>query len=568
MSQIGETMELVTELRLNTQKFNSEIDSAKSRISTFSSYASKALLAIGGAGIAIEAFRKFGEMVSEAEERINQLYLSSLKLGVSVGQFQELTFSAGQFGLSADKVTTTLQFMQRAIGQAQAGTGLSGGVLKAMGLDVRTLAAESPEQQFLKVANGLKGIKDRTQEAYAAQTLFGRGARDSMAWIGADIPKAIEEYKSLDVELTKGQAGAVHSLELTKHVLDTMWEGFKDNLIAGAAPALESFIKQFESLLKDQGGIKQIAAEIGGGLTNALKLAGVAMDGLSASWTKLHNIGTSLGGAAADISQRNSANTGSAQNQNPVLADMAAAYDKLTNLGTMLGSKAADLKDGLVKIDSSITGYIEQKGYSLKDYSQILTSKIPSLPSLPTVTPVQTTNVNKFASATAAATKQLADLAGAAKQTKEDAFTTGLADNPDKKKLIGDIIKDSRKDDGAAADTAFFKDKASELLQFINSGGGKTDEGLRFITNTMGELKASVQGDNERGLDTRGESGALDDLKKFVQNQKNAGNVKIEFTVKPTPEAYLTWSTSGQGVQIMNNQITAFTSQNAQGVSG
>lgn len=98
------------------------------------------------------------------------------KLSVTTGFLQEFRFAATQNGASTDEADAALGKFSISLGKAFAGGKQAVGAFTSLGLSVADLAKQSETDRFYAVADAIAKIKDPTQQAAAAVSIFGKGA--------------------------------------------------------------------------------------------------------------------------------------------------------------------------------------------------------------------------------------------------------------------------------------------------------------------------------------------------------------------------------------------------------
>jgi len=96
------------------------------------------------------------------------------KLGIGIGELQELRYAAERSGVATSSFDTALEKMTKNIGLAMEGTGAQKDALDALGLSAANLATMSPEEALGVIADRLQGVQTQAEKAAIANDLFGR----------------------------------------------------------------------------------------------------------------------------------------------------------------------------------------------------------------------------------------------------------------------------------------------------------------------------------------------------------------------------------------------------------
>jgi len=116
------------------------------------------------------------------------------KMGVSARTYQQWSVVMRTTGGSVDSVRTSMVRMEKAIGEAAAGSKAAQAAMEGLGLSVRDLLALSPEAQFREVAKALADIPSGALRTKLALDILGRGAADLrplLDAIGAGVDQTV-----------------------------------------------------------------------------------------------------------------------------------------------------------------------------------------------------------------------------------------------------------------------------------------------------------------------------------------------------------------------------------------
>ncbi|MFA9479967.1 hypothetical protein ACERK3_16930 [Phycisphaerales bacterium AB-hyl4] len=102
------------------------------------------------------------------------------QLGINIEKLQAYRHAANLAGVGQSQFDSSLQRMQRNIGDAARGIGSAGGAIDDLRLDVRRLARMSPDEQFAEIAEAIAGVENHSIKASAAYQIFGRAGIDML----------------------------------------------------------------------------------------------------------------------------------------------------------------------------------------------------------------------------------------------------------------------------------------------------------------------------------------------------------------------------------------------------
>ncbi len=98
------------------------------------------------------------------------------RLGIATEQLQGLRHAAELTGAGAGVLDSSLERMQRSIGQAATGSGAAAKTLEELGLPIQSLLRMDAGAQFHAIADAIASIESPAQRAAAAADIFGRGS--------------------------------------------------------------------------------------------------------------------------------------------------------------------------------------------------------------------------------------------------------------------------------------------------------------------------------------------------------------------------------------------------------
>lgn len=223
------------------------IRQALGQIEGFSEKA-KGLLKGAFAGLSIAGIT---EAVNKTLEFGDQLNKASIKSGIATKAFSELAYAARLSGVETDTLSTSFVFMQKALGMASTGAKEQNDALKALGLKLGDIKSLAPEKQFELFGDRISKLKDPTDKALAAVSLFGRAGANLLPLFeqGAEgIRKAREEAQKVGQSFSKEQ---LQKLTDAKDSVDRLKESFSalaTTLLSKVAPAITRFFNDLTGI--------------------------------------------------------------------------------------------------------------------------------------------------------------------------------------------------------------------------------------------------------------------------------------------------------------------------------
>ncbi len=212
---------------------------AQQRLEAFGETVRNIGLRLAGIGSAVTA-ALFGatRMFASTGDDLDEM---SQRTGVSVEALSELGYAADLAGGDLATLETGLKFMQRAIVEAQKGSGAATDVLRELGLTVADLAGLTPDEQFKRLADRIASIEDPAKRVAVAMRLFGRSGTQLLPLLseGAEGIEALQK-RARELGLTVSTEAAKDAAELSD-ALDTLWRVVRQGAFAIGAILAPTF---------------------------------------------------------------------------------------------------------------------------------------------------------------------------------------------------------------------------------------------------------------------------------------------------------------------------------------
>lgn len=241
-------------LNTATGKLASGLDSAyamiagfKNRIQgAFSSFSLGGLgkLAAVGAGIfglskAVESIQSLAEVGKTAE-----------RLGVATENLMGLSQAAKEAGVNSEEFVNLLGKVQAKAGEGSADTAAA---LTLLGTSVVELRKLAPDEQFLRIADGIAKIQNPSQQAALATKLFKESGVKLLPVLrqGSDALRAfIAEQQRLGIALSGVDIAKAMRADESLERLSKTWRGTWQKIIITTAPAMETIGNAFSRILE------------------------------------------------------------------------------------------------------------------------------------------------------------------------------------------------------------------------------------------------------------------------------------------------------------------------------
>jgi len=185
---------LLVKIGTDTKQMERGLTSARGKMKAFTGQVQKMGRGMAIAGAAITG--AIGLMVKGFVQAGDEVHKMSLRTGVSTEALGELKYAAELGGTSIGVIEKAIKKMASTLGEAKKGTKTYTDALALIGLEVKDLDSLNPEEQFIKMAEGLADLAEKGYDpAYAAQMLFGRAGTELLPMLsdGAEGLKKVRE---------------------------------------------------------------------------------------------------------------------------------------------------------------------------------------------------------------------------------------------------------------------------------------------------------------------------------------------------------------------------------------
>jgi hypothetical protein len=156
---------------------------------------------------------------------------ASVKSGISAAEYQRLAYAARLSGASMGSVEVAMKTLQVAIASGDKD-------LAKLGLDLGSLAASSPDQQFLQVAAAVAAIEDPARRTAAAVAAFGRSGTELLPMLSG-LREMRDEADRLGLVLDEKALAAAERFNDTLEKLKAVAQ----SKIVVAVEYVESFVR-------------------------------------------------------------------------------------------------------------------------------------------------------------------------------------------------------------------------------------------------------------------------------------------------------------------------------------
>ncbi|QEL18528.1 hypothetical protein [Limnoglobus roseus] len=190
----------------------------------------------------------FGDAVARTKE-LSDIGRQAKSIGVAADQFMGLSAAAKGAGIEQDQFSKLLLKGSATIasGSAAAVKGLA-----AIGLKLSDVQGLSADQQFYKIADGLKGVTDSGTKALVAQELFGKGAYDLLPVLakgGDGLKSFVAQQKAMGTALSDKDMAAVERARSAMPKIQGVFDGLFNKVVVAMAPLIETVGTVFSKIV-------------------------------------------------------------------------------------------------------------------------------------------------------------------------------------------------------------------------------------------------------------------------------------------------------------------------------
>ena len=162
-------------------------------------------------------------------------------MGLTNEQFVIMERAADLSGISVGQLETSTRQLNRALVDAEDGSGRAADAFHALGIEASDLRGLDLDEQMVALGEAFEGVTDRAQRASIAQDLFGRSGGRMLNLLedaSGTIGRATDEVRSFGLALTEEQGRAIEAANDDISTIRSAFEGFSRQLAADLAPAI------------------------------------------------------------------------------------------------------------------------------------------------------------------------------------------------------------------------------------------------------------------------------------------------------------------------------------------
>lgn len=230
-------------------RFNAQMKQVNDRVKSVESGFKKM------AGVVDSALKLFSvgiaaSFIRSAAEAADALGKTADKLGLTTERLTAFQLAAADAGVEAGTLAKLLVDSQRRLGDAAGGTGATADALRILGLNVRDLQRLSPDELFLRYADALGEVKNRSEQFTLAQDLMGKSVQDAYTLIAAGrgaIDEAAATVDRLGLAISRVDIAKIEVANDKLALLAKTSQAFGQQVAAALAPFVSEFVDRLTS---------------------------------------------------------------------------------------------------------------------------------------------------------------------------------------------------------------------------------------------------------------------------------------------------------------------------------
>ena len=187
------------------------------------------------------ALDRIVEFAKSSAEAADNLGKTADKIGLTTKNLRAFQIAAQEAGVETETTNKLLAKSQEYLGQAAAGTGEAGKYIKQFGFDIKELQALSPDELFIKYADAINSLSNKSEQLAATNALFGKTGQEAFSLIQAGSPAIEEATKFVDdygLALSRVQIKEIEAANDSIGRLGLVSQSAGQQIAAGFAPFL------------------------------------------------------------------------------------------------------------------------------------------------------------------------------------------------------------------------------------------------------------------------------------------------------------------------------------------
>lgn len=238
------------------------------------------------------AVEKIADWISETTEAAEKIERMAAKLGISVGQVQEMGAVAKLTGGDVDQMASQLERLQLQLAKTGSASSPVAAALKVLGINLAEFRSASIAGQVDQMAEAFSRFADGSGKTAAAMALLGKTGADLLPFLDRGKEGLDELRKAAEATGVMMSAATIEAFSKTRedlNLLSLAWTGLSQKLLITVNPLVDAATKALTHLIESanpaelQGYLTTLATSLVGGAANVATFAVSAEE----DWNKL-----------------------------------------------------------------------------------------------------------------------------------------------------------------------------------------------------------------------------------------------------------------------------------------
>lgn len=242
---------LTVKIVAETAKFTNGLKRSRRQSSQWANAVRKAMFGVGAATTAVAGslalLTRQSLKTADAQQKIAD------RLGLTQTALSGLTLAAERTGATQKGLELALQRSTRRISEAATGTGTAVKALKELGIEAKSFARLSPDEQFIRLAGAFEQVTNQSDRVRLGFKLFdaeGVGLINTLR-LGEDgLRGFIDEARALGVALDRTATRNIEDANDATNILKTAFRGLGNQIAAQVAPSLTAGATALANIVK------------------------------------------------------------------------------------------------------------------------------------------------------------------------------------------------------------------------------------------------------------------------------------------------------------------------------
>ena len=196
-------------------------------------------------------------VVNSSRKSIDVLAKKSDQLGIATEKLAAFQHLGELTGVSNESMNSSLERMNKRLGEAAQGMGAARPQLERLNLSAAELVKLSPDQQYQKIAESIKGLSTQSEKAAATAAIFGReglALLNTMEAGAEGFAAAEKDVLAFGTAISRVDAAKVEEANDSFERVQEALKGVATQLTVQLAPVMKFIADRFVDAARESGG--------------------------------------------------------------------------------------------------------------------------------------------------------------------------------------------------------------------------------------------------------------------------------------------------------------------------